>query len=74
MRVRAALSSHSYQIDGLADTFGADLVWTPYVPERAVIKDAADTAQPLRALGSAPAREMADIFTALAHRLIQARP
>lgn len=69
-RVRTNLSAHSWQVDGLADTFGADLVWTPHVPERAIIKDASDTASPLRALGSSGS-EMAWVFGQLAERLVK---
>lgn len=71
-RVRANLGAHSFQIDGLAELFG-DQVWTPHVPERAAIKDAADSATPLRALGTPPAKELADIHSELAQRLWQAR-
>lgn len=70
-RVRANIGAHAFQLDGLSETFGAELVWTPYLPERAAIKDAADTAVPLRVLGGTTAREMADLYTALAARLIK---
>jgi chromosome partitioning protein len=67
-RVRGNLSAHAYQVDGLTETFGADLVWQPYIPERAAIKDAADTACPLRTLGST-GTEMAWVYSQLAERL-----
>jgi len=67
-RVRSNLSAHSWQVDGLAETFGAGLVWQPYIPERAVIKDASDTACPLRGLGSS-GTEIAWIYAQLAERL-----
>jgi len=70
-RVRSNLGAHAYQLDGLAETFGAEIVWTPYLPERATVKDAADTAAPLRLLGNSTAREVAELFTALAARLIK---
>jgi cellulose biosynthesis protein BcsQ len=71
-RVRANIGAHSYQIDGLADQFG-DLVWTPHVPERAAVKDAADSASPLRNLGTTAGKELAEIHAQLAQRLWQAR-
>jgi cellulose biosynthesis protein BcsQ len=69
-RVRSNLSAHAYQIDGLSELFGGHLVWTPHIPERAVIKDASDTASPLRMMGSA-GTQMAWIFSELAKRLLQ---
>ncbi len=59
------------QLDGLTDTFGADAVWTPRLPERAAIKDAADTAVPLRELGGATATSLAELYAELAARLIK---
>ena len=70
-RVRAQVGAHAFQLDGLADTFGTDAVWTPHVPERAAIKDAADTAVPLRELGGAVATSLAGIYAELAARLIK---
>ena len=67
-RVRGNLSAHAYQVDGLAETFGAGLVWQPYIPERAVIKDASDTACPLRALGRT-GTQMAWVYSQLVERL-----
>ncbi|MBA3490239.1 MAG: ParA family protein [Longispora sp.] len=71
-RVRSNLSAHSYQINGLTDLFG-DLVWTPHIPERAAVKDAADTASPLRVVGGSSAVALADIHAQLAQRLWEAR-
>jgi chromosome partitioning protein len=68
-RARANLGAHAYQLDGLTETFGAELVWSPHLPERAAVKDAADTAVPLRLLGTSSAREVAELYTALATRL-----
>lgn len=67
-RVRANLGAHTFQIDGLADLFG-DRVWEPYVPERAAVKDAADAAAPLRALGTTSGRHLAEVYAELAGRL-----
>lgn len=69
-RVRANVGAHAFQIEGLADTFG-DAVWTPHVPERAAIKDAADTAVPLRALGGPVAAGLAELYAELAARLVK---
>lgn len=71
-RVRANLGAHTFQLDGLAETFGTDLVWSPHMPERAPIKDAADAAVPLRSLGTSPGRTMAALWDDLAARLIEA--
>lgn len=64
-----SLNAHSYQIAGLADLFGTDLVWTPHIPERAAVKEAADAALPLQALNDAMAREVARLYEPLADRL-----
>jgi cellulose biosynthesis protein BcsQ len=69
-RVRANLGAHAFQVDGLGELFG-DRVWQPTVPERAAVKDAADSATPLRRLGTGAGREMADIHAALAVRLLE---
>jgi cellulose biosynthesis protein BcsQ len=70
-RVRANLSAHSYQLDGLAETFGATAIWEPHIPERAVVKDAADAALPLRGLGNTSALAMAELFKQLGERFIK---
>jgi cellulose biosynthesis protein BcsQ len=70
-RVRAQVGAHAFQLDGLADTFGTEAVWTPHVPERAAIKDAADTAVPLRVLGGATAASLAEVYAELAARLVK---
>lgn len=71
MRVRAGIGAHSFQRDGLAEIFGDGQVWTPHVPERAVIKDAADAAAPLSEYSGRPAAEMAGIFREHATRLVK---
>lgn len=70
-RVRANLGAHSYQLAGLGEAFGAELIWSPCVPERTVVKDAADTASPLRVLGSVAAAGMAEVYGELAARLVR---
>lgn len=71
-RVRANLGAHSFQIDGLAELFG-DRVWEPFVPERAAVKDAIDSAMPLRSLGTTSGRQLADVYAALATRLVEVK-
>ncbi len=71
-RVRVNVGAHTFQLDGLAETFGVELVWMPHVPERAPIKDAADAGLPLRALNTTPGRAMAGVFDDLAGRLVKA--
>ena len=68
-RTRANLGAHAYQLEGLPETFGQELVWSPHLPERAAVKDAADTAVPLRLLGTPSAREVAGLYAELASRL-----
>lgn len=63
--------AHGYQLDGLEETIGAHLLWKPHIPERTTFKDAADTATPLRALGTVVAAGMADIYSELAARLMK---
>jgi cellulose biosynthesis protein BcsQ len=70
-RVRSNLGAHTYQLDGLADAFGIDLIWSPYIPERAVIKDAGDTAAPLATLGGVASASIAEIYRELAARLVK---
>jgi chromosome partitioning protein len=69
-RVRSNLGAHTFQLDGLEETFGADVVWTPHVPERAVVKEAADAAQPLSAYRSAGSA-MVETWAELANRLMK---
>ena len=69
-RGRSQVGAHGYQIEGLPDTFGADMILEPAIPERAIVKDAADAAVPLRTLGR-DARDMADRFTRLAERVLK---
>ena len=70
-RVRAQLGAHSFQLDGLADLFGPELVWSPVIPERAVVKDGADAAVPPATLGSVAAAGVAEIYRDLAARLLK---
>lgn len=70
-RVRAQVGAHAFQLDGLAEEFGEALVWHPYIPERAAIKDAGDTGVPLRKLGGPPAAAMANMYADHAARLIK---
>ncbi len=68
--VRSRVGEHEFQLAGLPDTFGADVVWEPHIPERAAVKDAASSALPLRLLGTTPAREIADRFSDLGKLLV----
>lgn len=70
-RVRAGVGAHTYQLDGLGETFGAGLVWAPHVPERAAVKDAVDAGVPLRTLNTTPARATAGLFADLGERLMR---
>ncbi|EHK83646.1 hypothetical protein SZMC14600_18954 [Saccharomonospora azurea SZMC 14600] len=70
-RVRANLGAHAFQIDGLPELFGSELVWSPTIPERAVIKDAADAAVPVATLGGVPAAGLAEVYRDLAARLLK---
>lgn len=70
-RSRPQLGAHQFQIDGLPELFGAADVWDPYVPERAVIKDAADAAIPLAGIAKPEAREMAAVYRKLAERVAE---
>lgn len=70
-RVRAGLGAHTYQREGLAEIFGPDQVWEPHIPERAIIKDAADAASPLAAFGGRPSAELSGIYREHATRIIK---
>lgn len=63
------LAAHTFQIDGLPEIFGADLVWEPHIPERAAVKEAQDAGQPLQAISGGAAREVASLYDELADRL-----
>lgn len=65
------LGSHAFQAQGAKDSFG-ELIWEPYIPERAAIKDASDAVLPLRQLGTSSGRETAALFSELAKVLIKA--
>lgn len=69
-RVRSQLGAHAYQLAHLPAALGADLVWEPHVPERAVIKDAADTASPLATMPGPAAAATAEIYRDLAAILV----
>lgn len=58
---------HTWHTDSVTETFG-DLVWSPSVPSRAVLAEAVDAAQPLRARG-ASARALIATFSTLADQL-----
>jgi chromosome partitioning protein len=68
-RVRSQLGAHNYQLDNLPDALGAELIWAPFVPERAVIKDGADTATPVALLPGPVAASTAAIYRDLAEIL-----
>ncbi|MDN5917374.1 MAG: ParA family protein [Pseudonocardia sp.] len=59
---------HTWHLDSLAELFGP-LVWTPSVPSRSVLAEAADAAEPLRAQAGSPVRDLISIFDELADRL-----
>jgi chromosome partitioning protein len=57
---------------GLAEIisyFGPDVVWSPLLPKRTVVQDAARRGRPLFDLGGAAAREVSTAFGALAARI-----
>ncbi|MCD2192174.1 ParA family protein [Actinomycetospora endophytica] len=58
---------HAWHTDSVTETFGP-LVWSPPIPSRAVLAEAIDAAQPLRARG-APARALIATFSTLADQL-----
>lgn len=66
--VRSQLGEHAFQLDGLPGLFG-DLLWEPYIPDRAMIKDAAPATEPLSGTPGTAAGEVRTILRALAQRL-----
>lgn len=70
-RVDRRVGAHVYQVEGLAELFGAEMVWTPHIPERAAAKDAADAALPLRLVGTTAGRNQAALYSELASRLVK---
>lgn len=69
-RVRSGVGAHVYQLDGLADTFGAGMVWEPYLPERAAQKDASDGQLPLRLVPTGAGKQHAALWDQLTTRLL----
>jgi hypothetical protein len=49
--------------------FGPDLVWSPQLPKRTVLQEAARRGVPLADLGSRAARELGEGFAELADRI-----
>lgn len=70
-RYRPQLGAHNFQLEGMPERFGEDLLWAPYIEERTAIKDAADSEVPLRTLGTAVATSQADNWRKLAQHLIK---
>lgn len=68
--VREKLNAHRFQLEGLPDSFGADAIWSPRIPDRSVVKDAGDSAVPIGDVGTPAAREIAALYGALAERLL----
>ncbi|MCD9904471.1 ParA family protein [Streptomyces sp. MT29] len=66
-KVDSRLAGHTHHLSTLPGIFGAGMVWDP-LPQRSVIKDAADEALPLSALGSRAAEARA-AYDAAATRL-----
>lgn len=71
-KTRPRLGVHAFHVEGLDELFGAELVWSPPIPDRAVIKQATDDSIPLRQLGTVPATGMAEVYRELADRLWKA--
>jgi chromosome partitioning protein len=69
-RLRTQLGAHAFQLAGLEDYFPGQ-VWEPYIPERAVIKDAGDSGEPIRAVGGVRASDTASIYGDLARLVIK---
>ncbi|MFE4613748.1 ParA family protein [Streptomyces niveus] len=65
--VDTRLGAHAHHLSTLPGIFGPDCVWDP-IPARSVVKDAADSALPLSAMGSRAAEARA-AFDATAARL-----
>lgn len=68
-RVRQQVGSHGFHLDGLADVLAPAPIWAPAIPERAAIKDAADTARPLQSFNDPAARELVAKYDELAAQL-----
>jgi cellulose biosynthesis protein BcsQ len=66
-KVDGRLGAHTHHLSTLPGIFGPDMLWEP-IPERSVVKDAADEALPLSAMG-ARAAEIRAVYTRLAERL-----
>lgn len=64
-RYRSNINAHSFQVENLPGILGAAHILDPIMPERSAVKDAADTMQPLRGLGTTSGRETAGLFDQL---------
>lgn len=65
------LAAHTFQRDGIRETFG-DLVWSPIVPQRSVLVDADEAAEPLEAQTHPKAPEVRAIYELLAQQYLKA--
>lgn len=68
-KVDGRLGAHSHHLGTMPGIFGEDILWEE-IPHRSVVKDAADEAMPLSALGSR-ATEIRGVFTTIAKRMIK---
>lgn len=65
-------TAQSFQLEGLPELFGRDMIWQPYVPARTVVQEATAAAAPLSAWGSQKrAPEVREAYAGLAKRLMQ---
>ena len=69
---QANTNESSLRVQEVADTYGA-IVWTPYIPARAVIGAAMGAAAPVNAYGS-DSRAAQEAYEALADRLLNLEP
>jgi chromosome partitioning protein len=60
---------HRAGLDEIVSYFGPDVVWSPLLPKRTVVQDAARRGRPLFELGGAAARELSAAFGGLADRI-----
>jgi chromosome partitioning protein len=62
-------AEHRAGVAELATYFGPDLVWSPHLPKRTVLQDAARRGVPLTELRNRAARDLQDAFAELAGRI-----
>jgi len=70
-RLRESTEEHRYRKRELIDLYGAQALLKPAIPDRVAVQQAESTGQPLHAVKSSGARELAKAFDKMLNRLLK---